>query len=74
MSLLCSALLCSAVYAKELLRIFICCPKQLNADCRPSGSSYKRRDMQEDGIAFGIGVKLHSDISVACGQPIDLQL
>lgn len=30
--------------------------------------------MQEDGMAFGIGVKLHSDISVASGQPIDLQL
>lgn len=33
---------CFAVYAEELLRIFISCPEQLNADCRPSGSSYKR--------------------------------
>lgn len=24
-------------------------------------------------MAFGIGVKLHSDICVACGQPIDFQ-
>ena len=63
------------MHAEELLRIFIPCPKQLNANCRPSGSSYKKgRDIQEGGMAFGIGVKLHSDICVALSQPIDLML
>lgn len=69
----CHDWVCFAVYAKELLGIFIACPEQLNADCRPSGSSYKKgRDIQEGGMAFGISVKLHSDICVSCSQPIDL--
>ena len=29
--------------------------------------------MQVDGMAFGIGVELHSEICIACVQPIDLQ-
>lgn len=33
----------------------------------------KRRGIQEGGMAFGIGVKLLSDIFVACSQPIYLQ-
>ena len=67
-------MLCSAVYAKDLLRIFISCPKQLNADCTPGGNSYKKgRDVRVDGMAFGFGVKLHLDICVACGHSIDLQ-
>lgn len=66
--------LCLAVHAEELLRIFISCPEQLNADCRPSGSSYKRgRDVQETAWHLEL-VSNGTRISVvAWGQPIDLR-
>lgn len=34
---------CTAVFAREQLRMFISSPKQLNADCGPSSSSYTAR-------------------------------
>lgn len=41
---------------------------------KPGGglSKKKGRETQEGGMAFRIGVKLHSDISVAPSQPTDL--
>ncbi len=63
-----------AVYAKELLRIFISCLKQLNADCIPSGSSYQCGEASKK-VAWHLEFlwKLHWDICISCGQPTDFQ-
>lgn len=69
----CRDSICFTLRLEEGLGIFIPCREQLNANCKAGGRAFKKkgRETQEGGMAFRIGVKLHSDISFAPSQPTD---